>query len=158
MFVCIQIDPTKSFTATFVHLWLSETHSYVLGRDTRSGHICHYSYVLGWGTKIPSSRRNLAIFCEDVCLHLNRPNKVIWGNFCTLRALWDSFVRIEPRYKKWTYLPLFVRTGLRYLKAKNKPKYSNILHVLEVSTYFLHQICPFLLSRPNTHEWVWKSP
>ena len=22
---------------------------------------------------------------------------------------------------------------------KNKPKYSNILHVLEVSTYFLHQ-------------------
>ena len=35
MFVCIQIDPTKSFTATFVHLWLFETHSYVLGRDTK---------------------------------------------------------------------------------------------------------------------------
>ena len=42
MFVCIQIDPTKSFTATFVHLWLFETHSYVLGRDTKSGHICHF--------------------------------------------------------------------------------------------------------------------
>ena len=37
-------------------------------------------------------------------------------------------------------LPLFVRIGQRYLKAKNKPKYSNILHVLEVSTIFLHQI------------------
>ena len=50
MFVCIHIDPTKSFTATFVHLGLFETHSYVLGRDR----------------------------------------------------------------KKWTYMPLFVRTGLRY--------------------------------------------
>ena len=51
MFVCIQIDPTKSFTATFVlHLWLFETHSYVLGRDRKSGHICHFSYVLGRGT------------------------------------------------------------------------------------------------------------
>ena len=45
MFVCIQIDPTKSFAATFLHLWVFETHSYVLGRDTKSGHICHYSYV-----------------------------------------------------------------------------------------------------------------
>ena len=75
MFVCIQIDPKKSFTATFVQLGLLETHSYVLGRDRKSGHICHFSYVLGSCTK----------------------------------------------------------------KAKNKPKYSNILHVLEVSTIFLHQ-------------------
>ena len=75
MFVCIHIHPTKSFTATFVHLGLFETNSFVLGRNR----------------------------------------------------------------KKWTYMPLFVRTGLRYLKAKNKPKYNNILHVLEVSTYFLHQ-------------------
>ena len=44
MFVCIQIDPTKSFTATFVHKGLFETHSYVLGRDRKSGHICHFSY------------------------------------------------------------------------------------------------------------------
>ena len=73
MFVCIHIDPTKSFTATFVHLGLFETHSYVLGRD---------------------------------------------------------------RKKVDIHLPLFVRTGQRYLKAKNKPKYSNILHVLEVSTIF----------------------
>ena len=35
MFVCIQIDPTKSFTATIVHLWLFETHSYVLGQDRK---------------------------------------------------------------------------------------------------------------------------
>ena len=70
MFVCIQIDPTKSFTATFFffHLWLFETHSYVLGRDTKSG-------------------QNI---------------------------------------------------GQRYLKAKNKPKCSNFLHVLDVSTIFLH--------------------
>ena len=87
MFVCIQIDPTKSFTATFVHLWLFETHSYVLGRDTKSGHICHVSYVLGRGTKRPSISRNLTTFCENVCLHLNRPKKVIWGNFYTLKVL-----------------------------------------------------------------------
>ena len=74
----------------------------------KSGDICHFSYVLGWIS------RNLATFCENVCLHVNRPKKVIWGNFCSLKALWDSFVRIGPRYKKWTYLPLFVRTGLRY--------------------------------------------
>ena len=55
------MHPTKSFMATFVHLRLSETHSYVLGRDTKSGHNCHF------------------------------------------------------------------------------PKYSNILHVLEVSTFFQHQ-------------------
>ena len=75
MFTCIQVDPTKSFMATFLHLWLFETDPYVLG----------------------------------------------------------------PRYKKWTYLPLFVHIGQRYLKAKKKPKYSNILHVLEVSNIFLHQ-------------------
>ena len=34
MFVCIQTDPTKSFTATFVHLGLFETHLYVLGRGS----------------------------------------------------------------------------------------------------------------------------
>ena len=28
MFVCIQIDQTKSFTATFVHLGLFETRTY----------------------------------------------------------------------------------------------------------------------------------
>ena len=50
MFVCIQIDPTKLFTATFVHLGLFETHSYVLGRGRKSGHMCHFSYVLGRGT------------------------------------------------------------------------------------------------------------
>ena len=52
MFVCIKVDPTKSFTATFffLHLWPFETHSYVLGRDTKSGHICHFSYVLGRGS------------------------------------------------------------------------------------------------------------
>ena len=33
-------------------------------------------------------------------------------------------------------MPLFVHIGQRYLIAKNKPKYSNILHVLEVSTIF----------------------
>ena len=75
MFVRIQIDPTKSFTATYVHLWLFETHSYVLGRDTKSGHICQFSYVLGRGTKRPSISRNLSTFCENVCLHLNRPQK-----------------------------------------------------------------------------------
>ena len=47
MFVCIHIDPTKSFTATVVHLGLFGAHLYVLGRDTKSGHICHYSCVLG---------------------------------------------------------------------------------------------------------------
>ena len=56
MFVCIQIDQTKSFTATF------------------------------------------------------------FGIYGSLRLT----VRIWPRYKKWTYLPLFVRIGQRYLKAKNK--------------------------------------
>ena len=79
----------------------------------KSGHICHYSYVLGWIS------RNLATFCENVCLHLNRPKKVICCNFCTLKVLLDSFVRIGPirnvlgrDRKKWTYMPLFVRTGL----------------------------------------------
>ena len=57
----------------------------------KSGHICHFSYVLGWIS------RNLATFCENVCLHVNRPKKVIWGNFCSLKAFWDSFVRIGPR-------------------------------------------------------------
>ena len=57
----------------------------------KSGHIFHYSYILGWIS------RNLATFCENVCLHLNRPKKVIWGNFCLLKALWGSFVRIGSR-------------------------------------------------------------
>ena len=35
MFVYIHIDPTKSFTATFVHLGLFGAHLYVLGRDTK---------------------------------------------------------------------------------------------------------------------------
>ena len=51
---------------------------------------------------------------ENVSLYPNRPNKVIYGYLCTFMALWDSFVRIGPRYKKWTYLPLFVRIGQRY--------------------------------------------
>ena len=63
MFVCIQVDPTKSFTATLVQLGLFETHSYVLGRDRKSGHICHFSYVLGSCTKKPKISRNTAIFC-----------------------------------------------------------------------------------------------
>ena len=64
MFNCIQIDPTKSFLRLlFLHLWLFETHSYVLGRDARSGHICHYSYVLGRGTQKPKTSRNTALFC-----------------------------------------------------------------------------------------------
>ena len=50
MFVFIQIDPTKSFTATFIQLGLFKTHSYVLGRDRKSGQICHYSLVMGRGT------------------------------------------------------------------------------------------------------------
>ena len=24
---------------------------------------------------------------KNVCLHLNKPKKVIWGNFCTLKVL-----------------------------------------------------------------------
>ena len=76
---------------------------------------------------------------KNVYLYPNRPNKVIYGYFFAFMAIWDKFVRIGPRCKKWTYLPLFVRIGQRYLKAKNKPKYSNILHILEVSTIFLHQ-------------------
>ena len=55
MFVCIQIDPTKSFTATFVHLWLFETHSYVLGRDRKSGLICHFSHVY-WAEVLKSPK------------------------------------------------------------------------------------------------------
>ena len=47
MFVCILMDPKKSFRATFVHLGLFETNLYVLGRESKSGHICHYSYVQG---------------------------------------------------------------------------------------------------------------
>ena len=59
-----------------------------------SGHLCHCSHVLS------SISRNLATFCENVCLHLNRPKKVIWFNFCTLKVLLDSFVHIGPRQKK----------------------------------------------------------
>ena len=99
MFVCIQIDPTKSFTATFVHLWLFETHSYVMGRDTRSGHICHYSNVLGWGINRPLSRRNLGIFCENVCLHLNRPKKSFGVTFVHKR-LFETHLYVLGRDTK----------------------------------------------------------
>ena len=145
--VCLHLNrPKKSFGATFVYQRLFEPPSYVLGRDRKSGHICHYSYVLGWGTKRPSISRNLASFCmfrkcyyfstlnsssrvtwchfsknvifdpkknfigvlyifvdiwsENVYLYPNRPNKVIYGHFFALMALWDSFVRIGPRQKK----------------------------------------------------------
>ena len=62
MLVCIQIDPTKSFTAAFLHLGLFETHSYVLDRDRKSGQMCHFWYVLGRGTEKPKISRNTAIF------------------------------------------------------------------------------------------------
>ena len=87
--VCLHLNRPKKVIwgnfYTFRALW--DSFPYVLGRDSKSGHICHYSYLLGWGTKRPSIRWNLATFCENVCLHLNRPKKVIWGSFCTLWLL-----------------------------------------------------------------------
>ena len=79
-----------------------QTHSYVLGRfvciwprQKKVDIICHYSYVLGLIS------RYLATFCENVCLPLNRPQKVICCNFCRLKVLLDSFVRIGPIRTYW---------------------------------------------------------
>ena len=44
---------------TFMAIWDTFVR---MGRDTRSGHICHYLYVFGRGTKKPKTGRNTAIF------------------------------------------------------------------------------------------------
>ena len=44
--------------------------------------------------KKPSISQNLATFCENVCLHLNRPKKVILGQLLYIKGS----LRLIPTY------------------------------------------------------------